>query len=246
MDGKNVWITVLAAALGGTAFYAYRATQEGQPPPSTMTAPATQAPSTVPAAPANAKSEREQNERVQALTDRQKDLESRLNDARQAQAQQQQAQSQQQQAQQQRDAERAKIADLEKQLADVKNELASTTANAAADRAVAEKQLAAADRQVAQATANSRFKRVDFDVPTNANQEVTPGISVNVLRTDPDEQRFSGSVWFAPDNRAIPMRGQSANKSVIFFSRNGGRYELVIKNVRDDSVSGYVLIPTSG
>src|SRR5438128_472885 len=118
MDGKNVWILVLAVALCGTAFYAYRVTHEQDFAPSSSASrtaappPASPASPMAPAQPTTTRNAKD-DERMQALNDRQKDLETRLNQA-------------------QKDSNRARVADLEKQLADVKNELASTQANAAA------------------------------------------------------------------------------------------------------------------
>ncbi len=184
-----------------------------------------------PTAAPNAKGAADQNDRLQALNDRQKDLEGRLNQA-------------------QKDADKARVSDLEKQLADVKDELASTKTNAAADLAAADRQrahdVARAQAQAANQAppANTKYRRVEFQVATNDTAEIAPGISVDITRTDAMDQRFSGKV-FAPEGRTITLREQSANSPVVFFARNGtDRYELVIKTVKNDSVSGYVLLPT--
>jgi len=253
MDGKNVWITVLAVGLGGTAFYAFESThkpgtlQSGTQEVSTPSASSSAAPSAATPAPAQAKPNAALNERLQTLNDRAKDLEARLD-----------------QASQSKDSDRAKVADLEKQLANTKSELAATQAETNRQLAVAQaesdrqaaaqadtsRQLNGVERRVARdqrdRAANAQSRRVTFEVTDNKTEEIAPGVSITVIRTDPVDQRFTARVVYQPDGRTFMMRDQNVNSPLVFFSKNGNdRFELVINAVKDGAAAGYVLVPAS-
>jgi hypothetical protein len=51
-------------------------------------------------------------------------------------------------------------------------------------------------------------------------------------------------MWVMPDRRTIWLKGQSAGQPVIFYGREDSRKrELVITNVTNGSVTGYLLLP---
>ncbi len=269
MDGKNVWIAVLAVGLVGTAFFAYESTHNPNMLQSatqaTPSASSSAAPSAAPLIRPEARVDPALKERVQTLGDHAKDLEARLD-----------------QASQSNDSDRTKVADLEKQLADTRKELAATqdetnrqlaAAQAEADRqrnelaatqaeanrqkndlaaaqADTNRQLNGVERRMARdqrdRAANVQSRRVAFEVTTDKTQEIAPGVSITVMRTDPDGQRFTARVFYQPDGRAFMMRDQKVNSPLVFFSKNGSdRFELVINAVKDGEAEGYVLVPTS-
>jgi hypothetical protein len=90
-------------------------------------------------------------------------------------------------------------------------------------------------------------KRVDFEVTRHHSQQLTEDVSLGVTGTDVSHRRVSGWMWVMPDRRTIWLRGQGAQQPVVFYgTQDGKRRELVITNVAENSVSGYLILPADG
>jgi len=87
-------------------------------------------------------------------------------------------------------------------------------------------------------------ERIPFEAAKNRIVPVAEGVSLRVSATDVRFRRVSGWIWLAGDARTIWLIHRSAQEPVIFYGfRDGIRHELVITNVTNDSITGYLVTP---
>jgi hypothetical protein len=87
-------------------------------------------------------------------------------------------------------------------------------------------------------------QRVDFEAVKNKQQDLAPGISLTVTRTDARYQRFEGYLELLEDSRTLWLSKVSAQQAVPFYLKQGGQsYDLVVETVRRNGVVGYLLVP---
>jgi LPXTG-site transpeptidase (sortase) family protein len=88
------------------------------------------------------------------------------------------------------------------------------------------------------------IKKVSFFLSKNHSRELAPGISLGVTQTDAIDKSVNGWMWVMPDRRTIWLRDHNAQDPVIFYGdKDGRKRELLITNVTDSSVAGYLLLP---
>jgi hypothetical protein len=88
------------------------------------------------------------------------------------------------------------------------------------------------------------IQKLPFEATKNQSREVADGISLCIDNTDTEFHRVSGWIWIAGDHRTVWLRDQAAQEPVVFYgSQDGQKRELVITNVTDNSVTGYLLLP---
>ena len=89
----------------------------------------------------------------------------------------------------------------------------------------------------------SAADRVSFNVSKNHSRTLAPGISLGVSQTDVICHCLDGWMWLMPDRRTIWLRDQSVREPVVFYSQKDGKtHELVITNVANGSVTGYLRV----
>lgn len=155
-----------------------------------------------------------------------------------------------------RDATHGQVAQLQRNLAaaretisDQERELSSTRASVQANAAESRRQVASLNSQLAQDqqsldTLNRRTEssRVDFEAAKNRRQEITSDVSLNVTGIDISHRRVSGYLWVLPEARAIWFHDQDAQSPMVFYGyKDGVRRELVLTDVTEKSVAGYLL-----
>jgi septation ring formation regulator EzrA len=87
-------------------------------------------------------------------------------------------------------------------------------------------------------------ERVDFEVVRGRTTELVPGVSLQISGTNNQYQRFRGSLWLLQDRRTLWLRDESVHQPVRFYHKEGGEpYELVVTDVTQHSVIGYLLVP---
>jgi SMC interacting uncharacterized protein involved in chromosome segregation len=87
-------------------------------------------------------------------------------------------------------------------------------------------------------------QRVDFEAAKNKEQELVPGISLTVTRTDARYQRFEGYLELIEDSRTLWLSKVAAQQAVPFYLKQGGQpYDLVVTAVNRRGVVGYLLVP---
>jgi chaperonin cofactor prefoldin len=88
------------------------------------------------------------------------------------------------------------------------------------------------------------WQRVDFELTKDHSRELAPGISLGITRTDTRYRRFNGWLWLMPDRRTVWVRDQGAQRPVVFYNQRTSRpYQLVVTQVMKHAVAGYLLLP---
>lgn len=154
-----------------------------------------------------------------------------------------------------------RVSQLQEQLAGLKQELASvreeSTAATARLKELQDEQKARAsamstlDQRMAshQTTLDSLSnrvdrKRVEFQIPTRRTEQIVPGIYLTVRRADTGKQEIDGTLQLGADSRMMPIRAQSIQKPLVFYSASESRsMELVVTRVDKNQISGYIMIP---
>ena len=87
-------------------------------------------------------------------------------------------------------------------------------------------------------------KRVDFEVAKGRSTELVPGVSLQINHTNREYQRFRGSLWLLQDRRTMWLHDEGVNQPVRFYYKEGGDpCELIVTDVTQRSVIGYLLVP---
>lgn len=134
-------------------------------------------------------------------------------------------------------SQRAQLAQFDEKLAastnDTRRELASLHEEVAENRS-----------HTGELARRIEVERVNFEARRNSVQEIVPGVSLKVTKTNVSYQRFNGWAWLLPDRRTLWIRNQNVEQPVVFYRKETGeRYELVVTDVSKDFVLGYVLRP---
>ena len=88
--------------------------------------------------------------------------------------------------------------------------------------------------------------RIDFELSRNKTKEVAPGFFLTIWEMDVEHQQINGSLQISAEGRTVMLRGQRAQKVVIFATKRDVRsHELIITHIGRQDVSGYLLIPTA-
>lgn len=140
-------------------------------------------------------------------------------------------------------------AQLERQVAELTERLAAAGQNtqpgARQIRQQLEEQKLESERRLAQATASLERPRTRFEAARGSSVEVVPGILLHVTKTDVAHRRFSGWLQLVESGKTLWLRNEGALRSVAF--RAGPkilRHELVITDLTQDGVTGYVIFPS--
>ena len=140
--------------------------------------------------------------------------------------------------------EQIRIAQLEKELALTRMELTSVKENYSRELAALRERQSASQRQIASINNLLSTDEVDFEIEKNRGEEIVPGVSLHLTKTDAQHQRYQGWIWLAANRRTIWVRGQGVQRPVVFYPTTGGEaYELVITRVNQKQATGYLLVP---
>jgi predicted nucleic acid-binding Zn-ribbon protein len=141
-------------------------------------------------------------------------------------------------------ATQVRMAQLEQQLARTREELASIRESNNQEFAALQQQQSASEHEIASINNLLSTDQVDFEIDKNQGEELVPGVSLHVTKTDTLHQRYQGWIWLAADRRTIWVRGQGIQRPVVFYPKPGSEaYELVIMRVNQKGAAGYLLVP---
>ncbi len=88
------------------------------------------------------------------------------------------------------------------------------------------------------------IERIPFEATKDRDSGLGDGIYLHVSDTDVSYGQVSGWMWLASDGRLIWLRKQGTQEPVVFYGlRDGQKRELVITNVAENSIAGYLLLP---
>lgn len=153
------------------------------------------------------------------------------------------------------EAERAALESIRTELTQLKQSadqqqtrMASLEQNSSADKELLQQRLEGVrdNLQAEQKELASKIemKRLNFEVSTNRSQELAPGVSLRVTKTNVSRKRVNGWMWILPDRKTIWLRDQGAMQPVIYYSSaDGRRRELVFTQVTQGGAVGYLLLP---
>jgi hypothetical protein len=88
-------------------------------------------------------------------------------------------------------------------------------------------------------------KKIPFTITKDHSRQLAPGISLGLTGTDVRDHRVDGWMWLMPDRRTVWLRSQQAKEPVVFYSgADGKKRELQITAVNQNSVTGYLVLPS--
>ena len=79
-----------------------------------------------------------------------------------------------------------------------------------------------------------------------APTELAPGLTLTILKTDVNFQRFQGYVSLTHEGKTLWLNNLSAKETVDLYSQQYSHpYSLVVTAVNDEGVAGYLLLPAA-
>lgn len=136
------------------------------------------------------------------------------------------------------------MAQLERELASTRQELATVRETYTRQLAALQEQQISSQRKLASIDNRLSTDQVDFSAAKNKDEEIVPGITLHLTRTNTAHQRFQGWIRLMETNRRIWVRGNPIERPVVFYPEAGGEaFELVITRVNQKGAAGYLLVP---
>jgi chaperonin cofactor prefoldin len=88
-------------------------------------------------------------------------------------------------------------------------------------------------------------QRVDFEVSENHTEELAPGVSITVLKTNVSYQSFDGFLSLTNEGRTVWLSNAGVAKAVSFYptKQSARSYELVVTTISRKGVVGYLMVP---
>ncbi len=87
-------------------------------------------------------------------------------------------------------------------------------------------------------------EKVTFEIVKGSPEELAPGITLTVLKTEVSYQRFRGYISLTDEGKTLWLNNQSAKEAVDLYSqRYSHPYSLIVTTVSNDGVVGYLLLP---
>lgn len=142
------------------------------------------------------------------------------------------------------EAQQGRVARLQEEVASLQQELASVRNITGRDVADLRVDVSKNEREVGSLARQIARERLEFEAVKNRTQELVPGVSLFVSKTNVSYQRFDGRLWLLEDRRTLWFRGRSVQQALVFYSKqNRAPYELVVTRVSKDGVVGYLVRP---
>ncbi len=142
-------------------------------------------------------------------------------------------------------AEHTRLKQLEQRLAMTRQEFASLRENYTRGLAAVQEQQISNQRAISSLNNALSTDQINFEAEKNQDAEIVPGVSLHLTGTDIAHQRFGGWVWLAATRRRIWVKRQAIQAPIVFYPSDGGEaYELVVTRVKQNDVTGYMLVPS--
>jgi len=170
--------------------------------------------------------------RLQAELDRRSDVvDARLNHVESMQRQDQ--------------AQLAQLNDqLREQVSSLREQLAAAQESNGRDLANMQEQVSNNQGDLRTLTQNLHRDKVTFEIVKNSPTELAPEVTLTVLKTDVDHQRFRGYVSLTHEGKTLWLNNLSAKEAVDLYAQtNSHPYSLIVTTVSPDGVVGYMLLP---
>lgn len=133
---------------------------------------------------------------------------------------------------------------LEKEVAALRGELATTQDGTNRGLAGLHQQVSQNEGALNTLAHQLQRQRVSFEIVQNSPTEITPGVSLTVLKTNTSYQRFRGYVSLTTEGRTLWLENMGAQEAVDLFPHDTSHpYSLIITRVNPHGVVGYLLLP---
>ncbi len=133
---------------------------------------------------------------------------------------------------------------LREQVSSLREQLADAQKNNGRDLANMQEQVSNNQGDLHTLAQNLHRDRVTFEIVKNSPTELAPGVTLTVLKTDVDHQRFRGYVSLTEEGKTLWLNNLSAKEAVDLYAQaNGHPYSLIVTTVSPDGVVGYMLLP---
>jgi hypothetical protein len=141
-------------------------------------------------------------------------------------------------------SQHAQISQMQANDANLKQEISSVREDNGRALSGMQQQEADNARDVSAISQKLDRQRIDFELAKGQSKELAPGIELRIRGMNPAYQRYKGALWLLQDRRTVWLKDQSVNTPVRFFHKDGGEpYELVVTDVTNKAVAGYLLAP---
>lgn len=89
-----------------------------------------------------------------------------------------------------------------------------------------------------------RRNKMSFELVKNSPTELAPGVTLTILNTDVNYQRFNGFISLTDEGKTMWLKNLNAEEPVDLYSQHyGSPYSLIVTAVNEDGVAGYLLLP---
>jgi hypothetical protein len=133
---------------------------------------------------------------------------------------------------------------LRGQVSSLREQLAAAQQSNGRDLANMQEQVSNNQGDLHTLTQSLHRDRVTFEIIKNSPTELAPGVTLTVLRTDVDHQRFRGYVSLTNEGKTLWLNNLSAKEAVDLYAQsNNHPYSLIVTTVSPDGVVGYMLLP---
>jgi hypothetical protein len=144
-----------------------------------------------------------------------------------------------------RQDDQERLAELGNQVSGVRQEIGRSRDETQRDVASLRQQVDQNGNDIRALSQKIERQKVTFEAAKDKPQQLVPGISMTVTKTNVEYQRFEGYLTLAANGRTIWLADAGAQRSVVFFPHDSSQpYELVVTAVSPGGVVGY-LVPAN-
>lgn len=143
-------------------------------------------------------------------------------------------------------AYQARLTEAEGELAEARRQVVALRQNYSQEIAALHEQQAEARNEIDALNSALATRQVGFEIQRNREQEIVPGVVLQLTGTNVHYQRFDGWVKQSESGEKLWIHGQGIQQPFVFYpSQQDEAYELVVTGVTAKSVTGYVLVPAT-
>ena len=133
---------------------------------------------------------------------------------------------------------------LREQVASLEAQLTSAQQDTGRDLANVQEQARNNQADLHTLAQNLHRNKMTFELVKGSPTELAPGVTLTILKTDVNYQRFNGYISLTNEGKTMWLKNLSAREAVDLYSQQSSHpYSLVVTAVNADGVAGYLLLP---
>jgi chromosome segregation ATPase len=134
--------------------------------------------------------------------------------------------------------------ELQGQVASLREQLTAAQQNTGRDLANVQQEASNNQGDLHALAQSLRRNKMTFELVKNSPTELAPGVTLTILNTDANYQRFNGYISLTDEGKTMWLKNLSAEETVDLYSQHYGHpYSLIVTAVNEDGVAGYLLLP---